>query len=249
MVDSAIYEAVLAVMECLVTEYDIGGYVRERTGSILPMIAPSNVYPTRDGKMVLIGANQDSVFGRLAEAMGEPELADRRPLRLPHRARQQPGRARRTHRRLDRHRWTAPTLIERLNAHGIPNGDIYRAPEMLADAHFKAREAIVSVADPVFGPMRMQNVAPRLSETPGAVLRAPAPASASTTPRSWAACSASTRTERARLAGFRDRVGRHFSPCSRSCVAAGASPGQATLSAVDSFLLQFVVSGDPRNAG
>ena len=67
MVDSAIYEAVLAVMECLVTEYDIGGYVRERTGSILPMIAPSNVYPTKDGKMVLIGANQDSVFGRLAE--------------------------------------------------------------------------------------------------------------------------------------------------------------------------------------
>ena len=103
VVDSAIYEAVLAVMECLVTEYDIGGYVRERTGSILPMIAPSNVYPTREGKMVLIGANQDSVFGRLAEAMGEPELADRRALRHPHRARQQPDRARRAHRRLDGH--------------------------------------------------------------------------------------------------------------------------------------------------
>ena len=102
VVDSAIYEAVLAVMECLVTEYDIGGYVRERTGSILPMIAPSNVYPTKEGKMVLIGANQDSVFGRLAEAMGEARTGKRSALRQPHRARQQPGRARRPHRRLDR---------------------------------------------------------------------------------------------------------------------------------------------------
>ena len=170
VVDSAIYEAVLAVMECLVSEYDLGGYVRERTGSILPMIAPSNVYPTREGKMVLIGANQDSVFGRLAEAMGEPGLAgDERYATHIARGNNQAE--------LDERiaAWTAtleaPALIERLNAHGIPNGDIYRAPEMLADAHFKAREAIVRIADPVLGPMRMQNVAPKLSETPGAVLR------------------------------------------------------------------------------
>ena len=71
VVDSALYEAVLAVMECLVTEYDQVDFIRERTGSILPKIAPSNVYPTRDGKMIVIGANQDTVFARLAEAMGE----------------------------------------------------------------------------------------------------------------------------------------------------------------------------------
>lgn len=170
VVDSAIYEAVLAVMECLVTEYDIGDYVRERTGSILPMIAPSNVYPTREGKMVLIGANQDSVFGRLAEAMGEPELAvDQRYATHTARGNNQTE--------LDERiaAWTAtleaPALIERLNEHGIPNGDIYRAPDMLADAHFKAREAIVRIADPVFGAMRMQSVAPKLSDTPGAVQR------------------------------------------------------------------------------
>jgi len=173
-VDSAIYEAVLAVMECLVTEYDVGGYVRERTGSILPRIAPSNVYPSRDGKMVLIGANQDTVFRRLAEAMDRPELADD-PRYADHvsRGNSQAG--------LDDviAAWTrtldSDALVERLNAHGVPNGGMYRAPEMLEDAHFAAREAIVRVADPVFGPMRMQNVAPKLSETPGEV-RSTAPA-------------------------------------------------------------------------
>ena len=76
VVDSAIYEAVLAVMESLVTEYDKAGYIRERTGAILPNVAPSNVYPTRDGKLMLIAANQDTVFRRLAAAMGRLELAE-----------------------------------------------------------------------------------------------------------------------------------------------------------------------------
>ena len=75
VVDSAIYEAVLTVMESLITEYDKADYVRERTGPILPNVAPSNVYPTSDGLYVLIAANQDTVFARLADAMGRPELA------------------------------------------------------------------------------------------------------------------------------------------------------------------------------
>ena len=171
LVDSAIYEAVLAVMECLVSEYDIGGYVRERTGSILPMIAPSNVYEAADGRMVLIAANQDTVFKRLAAAMDRPELADD-PRYATHIARGTNQVA------LDAliSDWAgtmdASTLTGRLNEHGVPNGGIYRAPEMLEDAHFKAREAIVRLVDPVLGPMRMQNVAPKLSATPGAVRRA-----------------------------------------------------------------------------
>ena len=76
VVDSAIYEAVLGMMESLVTEYDQTGYVRERTGAILPNVAPSNVYPTSDG-LVLIAANQDTVFRRLCDAMGEPGLVVR----------------------------------------------------------------------------------------------------------------------------------------------------------------------------
>ena len=75
VVDSAIYEAVLGMMESLVTEYDQTGYIRERTGPILPNVAPSNVYPARDG-LVLIAANQDTVFRRLCEAMDQPGLAE-----------------------------------------------------------------------------------------------------------------------------------------------------------------------------
>ncbi len=75
MVDSTIYEAVLTVMESLIADYDRGGHIRERHGSSLPGIAPSNAYPTRDGKEMVIGANQDSVYRRLCEVMGRPELA------------------------------------------------------------------------------------------------------------------------------------------------------------------------------
>ena len=169
VVDSAIYEAVLAIMESLVTEFDKAGFVRERTGAILPNVAPSNVYPTRDGRMVLIAANQDSVFRRLAEAMGQPELADD-PRYASHGARGE------TQKELDEliGAWTtgldAEPLGLLLDKRGVPRGDIYRAPEMLADAHFKAREAIVKVLHPRFGELSMQNVAPKLSQTPGAII-------------------------------------------------------------------------------
>ncbi len=80
VVDSAIYEAVLAMMESLITEYDKVNYIRERTGAILPNVAPANAYTCADG-MVLIAANQDTVFKRLAEAMGRPELSRAAPIR------------------------------------------------------------------------------------------------------------------------------------------------------------------------
>jgi formyl-CoA transferase len=174
IVDSAIYEAVLNMMESLVTEYDQSGYIRERTGAILPQIAPSNVYGTRDGSLVVIAANQDTVFKRLAEAMGEPSLSTQ-PEYCNHTARG-------SHQaELDEHisRWartlTRDELLSRMRAFGVPAGLIYRAPEMLADAHFQAREAIVSVPHPDFGTLKMQNVAPKLSQTPGSV-RTPSPA-------------------------------------------------------------------------
>ncbi|MGY2046634.1 CaiB/BaiF CoA transferase family protein [Methylobacterium sp. JK268] len=173
VVDSAIYEAVLAVMESLITDYDRTGYVRERTGAILPRIAPSNVYPTRDGIFVLIAANMDSVFRRLAAAMGRRDLADD-PRFATHTARGE------NQQELDGliAAWTGALGREELgrllDEHGVPRGDIYRAPEMLEDAHFKARQAIVEVLHPVLGTVKMQNVAPRLSETPGAV-RSPGP--------------------------------------------------------------------------
>ena len=75
MIDAALYESVLAVMENLVTEYDITGYIRERSGAILPGIAPSNVYPCAKAEMILIGGNGDTVFARLAEIMQMAGLA------------------------------------------------------------------------------------------------------------------------------------------------------------------------------
>jgi len=174
VVDSAIYEAVLAVMENLVTEYDKVGYIRERTGAILPNIAPSNVYPTRNGTFVLIAANQDTVFRRLTVVMGRPDLAT------------DPRYATHTERGQWQHEldaiisdWTQTMDREELgrllDEGGIPRGDIYRAPEMLEDVHFRARQSIVEVFDPILGRLKMQNAFPRLSATPGRV-RAAGPA-------------------------------------------------------------------------
>jgi formyl-CoA transferase len=174
VIDAALYESVLAVMENLITEYDITGYVRERSGSILPGIAPSNAYPCRNGEMILIGGNGDNVYARLTEAM---ERADLRtdPKFASHAARGQ------NQHELDDiiAAWTAmfdlPDLLALLEAKGVPASRVYRAPDMLEDPQFAAREAIVSVQHDIFGPIRMQNAFPKLSATPGRV-RWPGPA-------------------------------------------------------------------------
>ena len=172
IVDAAIYESVLNMMESLVTEFDQLGHVRGRSGPILPRIAPSNVYPTRDG-IVMIGANQDTVFARFCEAMQAPALATDARYR-DHTARGL------NQRELDETiaQWTATldtrSLLALLEKHGVPSGLIYRASDMLDDPHFRARNAIVTTPHPHFGSLRMQNVAPRLSRTPGSI-RTPAP--------------------------------------------------------------------------
>jgi len=173
VVDSAIYEAVLGMMESLITEYDKAGYIRERTGAILPNIAPSNVYPTSDGSMVLIAANQDAVFQRLTQAMGRPELSAQ-PEYATHGARGQ------RQKEIDGiiGEWTrtkaCADVLALMEEFAVPAGLIYRAPEMLDDPHFRARDAIVSVPHPDFGELKMQNVAPKLSRSPGRV-RSPSP--------------------------------------------------------------------------
>jgi crotonobetainyl-CoA:carnitine CoA-transferase CaiB-like acyl-CoA transferase len=167
VVDSAIYEAVLSMMESTVPEYTEAGFIRERTGSILPKVAPSNVYPTQDGE-ILIGANQDSVWRRMAEAMGQPELAD--DLRFAtHHARGENQQS------LDEiiSVWTgkfeSEKLLDHLEQSGVPAGKIFKAPDMLADAQFKSRDALIKVDHPFFKNLWMQNAFPKLSDTPGAV--------------------------------------------------------------------------------
>lgn len=168
MVDSAIYEAVLSVMESLIPDYQLRGHVRERSGAILPDVAPSNVYPTKDGLMALVAANQDTVFTRLATAIGRPELASD-PAYATHSARGA------NQIELDEliGAWTQTKTWAELEAlclqYIVPAGLMYRAPEMLDDPHFAAREAIVRLAHPRFGEIAMQNAFPRLSRTPAKV--------------------------------------------------------------------------------
>jgi formyl-CoA transferase len=168
VVDSAIYEAVLAMMESLLPEWQQASYQRKRTGPVLPNVSPSNVYPTADGESILIAANQDSVFARLARVMGRPELAAD--------ARFATHGARGEHMaELDAlvAAWTAELpagdLLRALHEGGVPAGRIYTATDMFADPHFAARQAIVRVPHPEFGELAMQNVVPKLSATPGAV--------------------------------------------------------------------------------
>lgn len=169
VVDASIYESVLGVMESLVPEYVLAGFIRERTGSMLPNVAPSNVYPSRDGQMVIIAANNDTLWCRLATAMGRPELGTD-PRFASHTVRgEHQG-------ELDRliAEWTvtldAAALVEHLQAHDVVVGSMYRAPEMLDDPQFVARDSIVNVAHPEFGEFPMQNVFPKFSRTPAEVL-------------------------------------------------------------------------------
>lgn len=168
VIDAALYESVLAVMENLITEYDLTGYVRERSGSILPGIAPSNAYPCANGEMILIGGNGDNVYARLTEAMGRPDLKTD-PKFVDHASRGA------NQNELDGviAAWTAtfalPDLLKLLEDKGIPASRVYRAPDMLEDPQFAARDAVVTVEHDVFGRIRMQNAFPKLSATPGRV--------------------------------------------------------------------------------
>ena len=172
VVDAAIYESVMAFMEGLIPEYALSGHIRERTGAILPRVAPSSVYPCSDG-MVVIGANQDTLFARLADMCGTDWASD--PRYSTHDARGE------NQIELDKliGAWTAhhtvAEVIAAAEAHAVPCGSVNTAKDMLADAHIAARGAIATLAHPVLGDVPMQAPVPKLSDTPGA-LRRSAPA-------------------------------------------------------------------------
>lgn len=172
VIDTALYEAVLQVMEGLVPEYDRNDFIRERSGSILLGIAPSNVYSCKDGPF-MIGGNNDAIFARLAEAMGQPELAqDERYATHLARGKNQLE--------LDDliNEWTATLTIDEVDAlmieHSIPAGRVYTAKNMMDDPHFQAREAIIEVETEARGKLKMQNAFPRFSKSQSG-FRSPAP--------------------------------------------------------------------------
>jgi succinyl-CoA---D-citramalate CoA-transferase len=168
VVDVGIYEAVLALMESTIPEYALAGHVRGRTGAILPFVAPSNTYPTRDDDYVVIGANADNVFARFAAATGHPEWAEDERY-ATHNARGE------NQEELDGmiSGWTkertVDEVLEVLKEAGVPAGKVFTAKDMVEDPHYAARENVVTVEDPEMGPFPMQNVVPRLNETPGKV--------------------------------------------------------------------------------
>ena len=167
VVDSAIYESVLAMMESTVPEYTEAGHLRKRSGSTIPKLAPSNVYTTKDGEL-LIGANQDSVWNRLVAAMDREDLAS--DLRFATHVARGENQA-----ELDAiiNEWTQTfttnQLQDLMGQFNVPAGKIYTPPEMLACEHYAAREALVKVEHEAFQNLHMQNVFPKLSETPGGV--------------------------------------------------------------------------------
>ncbi|MDX1481174.1 MAG: CaiB/BaiF CoA-transferase family protein [Woeseiaceae bacterium] len=167
VIDASIYESVLNVMEATIPEYTVSEYIRERSGSSLPNVAPSNIYDCKDG-IFLIAANQDTVFRRLAEAMGQPELAEDERF-ATHQARG----ARQKELDAIINEWTKTQTVadvERLMLEaGVPSGKIYRAPEMLEDPHFRAREAIVDVPTEKWPNLKMQNIFPKMSRTQGRI--------------------------------------------------------------------------------
>jgi crotonobetainyl-CoA:carnitine CoA-transferase CaiB-like acyl-CoA transferase len=170
VVDSALYESVMQVMESLIADYGTSGFERERTGSILPRIAPSNAYPCSDGDIV-IGANQDNIFKRFSQAIGHPEWAESQ--------RYKTHLARADHQiELDEmiSAWTRQRTVAEVNAAmveaAIPAGPINRPSNILADPHVAARNAIHWEDHPTLGRVPMQAVFPKLSGTPGSIRRA-----------------------------------------------------------------------------
>lgn len=167
VVDSSIYESILAFMESTVSEYTVEGFTRERSGSILPAIAPSNIYDANDG-MMIIAANQDTIFARLSEAMDMPELKDN-PRYATHSARGG------NQTELDNiiNDWSKERSMQEIEdvmlEHAVPVGKVFRAADMIEDEHYAAREALIDMPSERFESVKMHNVFPKMSKTQGKV--------------------------------------------------------------------------------
>ncbi len=166
IVDVALYESVFNMMESFIPEFDVLGFKRERAGNALPGITPSNTYATRDGKFVIIGANNDAIFKRMMICAGRADLADDPTLA------NNTGRVPRTA-ELDKAigDWTGrhdlADVLKALEDAEIPSGRVYDPEDIVNDIHYKARKMIEQWKLPDGKPMRIPGVMPKLTETPG----------------------------------------------------------------------------------
>ena len=167
-IDVAIYEAVAALMESSMVDFEVADVLRGRSGGTLPGVAPANAYPTNDGSEVLIAGNADTVFGRLCDAMGRPDLA------TDERYATHVARGEHEH-ELDAlvGAWTATMdsdeLLALLRERTVPAGRVYTAADMLVDEHYAARDMVqrrtarTGIDTPMIG------VVPKFSRTPGSI--------------------------------------------------------------------------------
>ena len=159
------------MFESATLEFEKTGFVREPTGPRLPRIAPSNVYCSKDGKWVVIAANHDTLWRRLAKIMGKPELGEDERFATHH--------ARGEHEDLldeiigefaGRH--TAAELERIINEGGVVCAPVYTAQDVYEDPHFRERELLVEIEDEVHGRVTVPGVVPKLSRTPGSIRQA-----------------------------------------------------------------------------
>ena len=168
VIDMALYEAVFAVLEATLTEYDKTGYERTRTGTVLPGFAPSNLYPCKNAQWIVVAANTNGLFTRLCKLMQREELLtdprfENQVVRAENRA------------AIDEivAAWTGQyelaELLPRVEAATIPAGPVYSIEDIVKDPHFQARDMLLSLHDRVLGELKVPGIVPKLSETPGEV--------------------------------------------------------------------------------
>jgi crotonobetainyl-CoA:carnitine CoA-transferase CaiB-like acyl-CoA transferase len=169
MIDAVLYESAFSFMEPWIPAFEKLGHIAERSGSGLPESTPNNLYPTGDGDYIHIAAPGDSVFGRLVDAIGLPDLAeDPRFATAVDRSRNEQD--------IDGliANWTSsrtiPTIERILVEHQVPVAPIYTIADLFQDAHVQDRGAIVNAPDVELGSIAMAGVVPRLSATPGRIL-------------------------------------------------------------------------------
>ncbi|WP_420827729.1 CaiB/BaiF CoA transferase family protein [Halomonas binhaiensis] len=167
-IDIALYEAVFSMMESLIPEYDADGHIREPSGSALPGIAPSDAYPCEDGSYVIVAGNGDSIFKRLMETIGRPDLAA--DSRLAH----NDGRVQHVDLIDDAitewtQRHSRDFIIQSLDAANVPAGYPYTAADIVKDPHFASRDMLQKIQLPGGDSLKVPGVMPKLSRTPGRI--------------------------------------------------------------------------------
>ncbi|SDU10249.1 MULTISPECIES: CaiB/BaiF CoA transferase family protein [Pseudomonas] len=166
VVDVALYEAIFAMMESMVPEFDVFGFIRERTGNIMPGITPSSIHTSADGKHVQIGANGDAIFKRFMLVIGREDLAND-PVLASNDGRD--SRRDEIYGVIDR--WvnsqSLDTVLTQLNQADVPVSRIFSAEDMFSDPQYLAREMFLQAKLPDGKDFKMPGIVPKLSETPG----------------------------------------------------------------------------------